>query len=877
VNSNTKIAVAVSAALGACGYGNVAVAQTAPAAAATETGLEEIIVTAQRRTESIQDVPMTIQALSGLQLEQLNVTTIEEAVKLLPNVSVASNGPGMGEIQMRGLSTGFRGGQSASTIAPFSAVALYLDEESMQFPARNADVYFIDMERIEALEGPQGTLYGGSAEGGAVRYITNKPNLDKTEGSVNASYGFTAGGDQNSSASAVLNVPVIPGTLALRAVVYNDRHGGYITNVGSEFVRSAVNDVHAPPADSAQADNYLLAGGATNPVTYSGARLSLLAKFNDDWNLLIAESFQNLEADGSFTQFPIGSDFQTLGAWQDTTFSPEWSKDRYENTAWTLTGKLAGLKVLYTGSYLTRHIDQSMDYTNYTRSANGYYYSCSGGPNSVTANLGGVHNWTPTCYSPVSNWRDQAQNEHTTQELRISTPDDWRIRGLAGIYWEDFIIRDEMDFYYDDIPTCTPTNLANDNNVPCVGTLEMNPAAVYVNNPSVRGENDAFGEDDKRGYKQTAAFASVDFDIIPKVLTVTGGTRYYNYGEFLEGQQFSDTTCTNVPNGTCINGPLFNDHRTDHGFKSRGNITWHITPEAMVYYTFSQGFRPGTFDRSTKAELPLVPGLKCSNGGECQYSKPLEAFPDTLVNNEIGWKSEWLDHRLIVNGSVYHMIWSNVQLGIYDPYDGFGHTTFPVNGPNYAYNGAELQLQGKVTDSLTLTGTGTWNHAWQTNQPCLVSNIPSSPTYNMCITESAKSNGTVGPLFNLLGSKGSVAAFSPDLQFNVRARYDFTLNEYKAFFMADVNYISGMWNQPASYSSGAGVLVPYATTLRYYQPGYSTYDASFGVTRDNWTAELYGTNLSNSDASTFTSSAQYIKSEVPLRPRVLAMKIGYKF
>jgi outer membrane receptor protein involved in Fe transport len=881
---NTKLAFAVSAALGVYAYASHAVAQSVPEAAADTGGLEEIIVTAQRRAQSIQDVPMTIQAISGQQLEQLNVTSIEEAVKLLPNVTIATNGPGSGDIQMRGLSAGFRGGQSAGTISPFPTVALYLDEESMQFPARNADVYFVDMERIEALEGPQGTLYGGSAEAGAIRYITNKPNLDKTEGNAEASYGFTAGGANNSSVNAVLNVPIIPGTLAVRAVIYDDKRGGYITNVYSEFVRSA-NDVDPPPALSATANNASLVGPDSNPVEYQGARLSIAAKFNENWDLLVAQSFQDLDTQGEFTQYPIGSNLQTLGPWQDTAFSPAWDHDHYENTAWTLNGKVGDFSLLYTGSYLDRNINQQNDYSNYTRSGGGYYYSCSGGPNSVTANLHGANaHATPQCFSPVTNWNDQVQNVHETQEFRISTPDDWRLRGLFGAYWENFIIRDQMNFNYDTNPTCTPANLANDATTPCVGTVAMNPAAAYNNNPNVRGDNVAFGEDDKRGYKQTAFFISGDYDIIPKVLTVSAGTRYYNYGEYLEGQQFSDTACTNVANGTCINGPLFNDHRTDHGFKSRANLTWHVTPDAMVYYTFSQGFRPGTFDRSTAIELPLLAtGGKChsslNTGGvpdyvanECQYHKPLEAFPDTLVNQEIGWKSEFFDHHLLINGSAYHMVWSNIQLGIYDPYDGFGNTTFPVNGPTYAYNGMELQLEARVAQGLTISSSGVWNHAWQTNSPCLISNVPTSPTFGECITASTR-----GPLHNLLGVAGSVPAFSPDLQGNLRIRYDWMANDYKMFAMVGGNYVGGMWNQPASYASGAGLLVPYTTTLRYYQSSYDTFDASYGIEKDAWHAELYGTNLSNSDASTFTCSCQYIKTEVPLRPRVVGLKVGFKF
>ena len=156
-------------------------AMAADTAAANTVSLEEVVVTAQRRTENLQDVPITIQAVSGEQLQRLNVTGMAELLKYTPNVTYSGNGePGTGNIFMRGLSSGGSGNQSQSTTAPFPNVALYLDDQSMQFPARNNDVYLVDMERVEILEGPQGTLYGGGAQAGAVRYITNKPKLDQT-------------------------------------------------------------------------------------------------------------------------------------------------------------------------------------------------------------------------------------------------------------------------------------------------------------------------------------------------------------------------------------------------------------------------------------------------------------------------------------------------------------------------------------------------------------------------------------------------------------------------------------------------------------------------------------------------------------------------
>jgi iron complex outermembrane receptor protein len=171
LKTNQKLTAAILAALGAHAGGLYAATGDTDTTASSTT-LEEVIVTAQRRNESIQDVPITIQSISGSQLAQMNVTTFDDVIKLLPNVTISENGPGQGNIYMRGLSAGFAGNQSSASIAPFPNVATYLDEQSLTFPSRNLDVYMIDMERIEVLEGPQGTLFGGGAEAGALRYIT---------------------------------------------------------------------------------------------------------------------------------------------------------------------------------------------------------------------------------------------------------------------------------------------------------------------------------------------------------------------------------------------------------------------------------------------------------------------------------------------------------------------------------------------------------------------------------------------------------------------------------------------------------------------------------------------------------------------------------
>src|ERR1700745_756266 len=194
---NPRVSRAVAAILSAhAAHAWAAAGPTGEATPTESAGLGEVIVTAQRRVENLQDVPITIQALTGETLNKLNVQTFDEFIQYLPNVTQSNQGPAQGEIFMRGLS-GVGGSQGGATTGAFPAVAVYLDEQSGQLPGRNLDIYSVDLERIEVLEGPQGTLFGGGALSGVLRYITNKPKIDVTEGSLEAGYGVTAHGDPN--------------------------------------------------------------------------------------------------------------------------------------------------------------------------------------------------------------------------------------------------------------------------------------------------------------------------------------------------------------------------------------------------------------------------------------------------------------------------------------------------------------------------------------------------------------------------------------------------------------------------------------------------------------------------------------------------------
>ncbi|HLY53605.1 MAG TPA: TonB-dependent receptor, partial [Steroidobacteraceae bacterium] len=282
---NAKCAAAVAAILGT----RMGAALGADQPASTEAGpqpggIAEVVVTAQRRAENAQDVPIAMQAFTGETLKELNVSSFDDLLRYLPNVTAPSSGPGQDQVFMRGLSAGSVATQSGGSISGFPNVAIYLDEQSGQLPGRNLDVYAADLERVEVLEGPQGTLFGAGAQAGVIRYITNKPKLNTTEASVSAGYGTTAGGDPNSDVTAVLNLPVITDSLAVRLVAYDDRHGGYINNVPSTFTRQPSDiGIHygnypagcAPgtcqvPPGSPVINNAALVANAINPVTWEG-------------------------------------------------------------------------------------------------------------------------------------------------------------------------------------------------------------------------------------------------------------------------------------------------------------------------------------------------------------------------------------------------------------------------------------------------------------------------------------------------------------------------------------------------------------------------------------------------------------------------------
>ena len=858
MNSNWKLSCAIATVLGLVAGEDT---RASDQAAASSEKLAEIVVTAQRRSENLQDVPISIQVLTSETLTQLSVSTFDDFVRYLPNVTSSGLGPGQSDLYMRGLASTPQSLPGSGITDSFPSVALYLDEQSVQLPGRNLDIYAADLERIEVLEGPQGTLFGAGAQGGVIRYITNKPKLNRTEGRLGAGYATTSHGDDSRNIEAMINLPLIDDKLAVRGVIYDDKRGGYIRNIPGTFTRSnddvgiaylfggtlSGNTVITPgtvPPGSPSINNDASVGDAINPVVYKGLRMSALYQIDQDWSALLVHSYQKMRADGVFSQTVETAAGQTLPDLSTQQYNPSTDFDKFNNTSLTINGRIDQLKVIYTGGYLSRTIDQVQDYTNYSRGKYAAYYQCIL-PGSPFVNYYATNPGNPgACFSPSATWRDHARNTHQSHELRVSTPDEWRVRTVGGVFWEDYKIQDETDFNYMD-PEAGFNPIAP-------------PTGATVVNPGPRNAHTSFFNDITRGYKQTAAFASIDVDVVPKTLTITAGMRYYNIKDYAVGAKVGAFGCRPggiyssdpVPN-PCVDGysavnlDALNLRHKYTGLKSRANISWKITPDLLVYYTWSQGFRPGGYNRGAAniASSSPVYGL---------YNTPLAYAPDTLTNKEIGWKTSWLDHRVQFDGAIFQENWKNVQIALYDP-GILGNLIFTTNGPDYRVRGVEIQLAALVTTGLTLMGSAAWNSSDLTNAPVLIGN-----------------DGK--PLaVNPFGQTGTPLSNSPPFAGNLRARYEFNVGDYGAFVQI------GGTHQGHSYSTTDRLSTDLrGKSIAYDQPGYSTLDGSVGISRDAWAAQIYGQNLTDTRAG-FLTFATFVKSQTVIRPRTIGLSFTYKF
>jgi len=611
-----------------------------PAHAQQTTTLEEVVVTAQKRTENLQQVPLSIQAIGTEKLEELNIADFDDYVKFLPSVSYQTFGPGFALVYMRGVASGGDGNHSG----PLPSVGVYLDEQPITTITGALDLHLYDVARVEALAGPQGTLYGASSQAGTLRIITNKPDPS----GFSAGYGIEGntvnGGDMGYLAEGYANIP-LGEKAAIRLVGWARKDAGYIDNIA--YQRTWFGCSQVAPVEDCTTDSTPLAKKDFNQVDTFGARAALRIDLNDNWTVTPSVMAQSMEADGVF-----GFD-QTLGDFKTAHVYPDYTKDKWWQAALTVEGKIANLDVVYAGAYLDRKIDSELDYSDYSYfydAEGSYYYSqyitdADGNPTI------GQYIWGEDGFKKISH------------ELRVSTPSDKRVRGVVGLFWQRQT-HDILQRYLVD---------------------DLNPDYW------VTGWSDTIWlTQQQRVDRDEAIFGEVSFDITEK-LTATGGLRFYSFDNTLEGffgygdwgwSSTGEAQCNNLGLTETYRGApcKYLDKRTkDSDSIGKVNLTYRITDDHMVYATWSEGFRPGGINR--RGTLP-----------------PYAA--DTLTNYELGWKTTWADGRLRFNGAVFQEAWDDFQFALL----GQNGLTEIKNAAQAEILGAEMDLTWAVTDNFMVSG-----------------------------------------------------------------------------------------------------------------------------------------------------------------------------
>jgi len=791
-----------------------------------------IVVTATKTEEiDLQEAAVTVQAIDQKAMIEMNIGNFDDLRNNVPSLNAASRGPGQQTIFLRGMAvqpitvllSGAQGTQPN--------VALYLDEQPVTAPGRNMDVYATDLQRIEVLPGPQGTLFGASSQAGTIRYITNKPRLNEFDAGFTGMGSFTKDGEFNSSGEGYLNIPFGTKTAA-RLAFYNVNYGGYIDNVRGEFTldpevnpESAVSlDTLGEDATFETVDNNDLVEDNFNDSFYKGLRAGVYHEFNLDWNLLVQNTFQELGADGVFDFDP------DIGDLKVSRFFPDELRDKFNQTSWTVNGRLAMLDLVYTGAYLYREVEQTVDYTGYNNAgAFIEYYTCTYDNPDYIVNYDIDPRFITDvrqCLDPTKGTQIKQDHTRNTQEFRVSTPADNRWRFVGGFFYDNYELETQDDFIY----AATPE----------LGFAPNAPIATAVSiNEETRPPGVAFFNDITRTEEQYAFFGEFSFQIIPDMLTATVGARAYNIESDFEGS-------SNFANGIFLGsedsveaGPGGRDFDITGGHTpepleqddviTKFNLAYEPNDALLFYFTRSEGFRPGGWNRGG--------GIPSANPEFPTVSATFET--DDVTNWELGWKTLLFGNSLRVNGSTYFIEWEDMQVSRFDP-ENVSILTFIENSADSEIFGIEADFAWRATPNFTLYGAVSYND-----------------------TELDSVDAQVIELAPV----GSQLPLVPEIQGHLRGRYERSLNVDWADF--GFVQVSGKFVDH-SFSS-------LVAEERRRQAGYSIFNASAGFSRGTWTVEGFVENFTDKRAELFINTQDDIPRITTNRPLTAGIRVSYRF
>jgi iron complex outermembrane receptor protein len=798
-----------------------------------------IIITATKREENLENVPISVQVLGARKLDQLNISNFEQYTKQLPSVTFQTAQPGFTTVYMRGIATG---GDDSNHSGSLPTVGSYLDEQPITTIDGTLDVHIYDIARIESLAGPQGTLYGASSEAGTIRIITNKPELGVTTGRVDSEINSVDHGGVGGKLEGMINLP-IGDRIAFRAVGFYEHDAGYIDNVFGQVTLcgdptfDSDGNVNGCVHNGVHFDNSKFVKKNFNDVDTYGGRAALKIDLDDNWTVIPTFMYQNTKAHGVFFEDEGQGDLQTV------RFQPEIAKDHFWQAALTIEGKIANFfDVTYAGAYMDRPRFTTSDYTDYTVAYDNSYES-----------YGGLANYF--------NFRDNAGNiinprQHITatddfkkmsHELRVATPADQPVRALVGAFYQDQKNHIFQDYLVDDLAT----NLS----VPGYsGTLWLT--------------------NQRREDKDWALFGEANWDIT-RTVTLTGGLRFYRFDNTLYGfagfgpEPNAAGSHTGVDRCLPVvedpNSPLFGLHdptvpyatgnsglaipcynvadigangqavprrSTGSGHIHRLNVQWKPHENLMFYATWSKGFRPGGINRQ-----PETP----------PYA------PDFLTNYEAGWKMTFSGSRFRWNGAVYHQIWSGFQFGYLGP----NSLTVIQNGRDAKVDGVESDIN-YIAGGLSLSAAAAYTNAKTSGNIC----------HDAIVVDPAPDCSGADDF--IVVPSGSRLAITPKLKATATGRYAWPMWTGKAHIQGAVTY----------QSSALSELRPDAEAITGKIKASTLVDLFLGYDWSRYSAELFATNVfdERNQLSRFVvcSICTQVKI-VPGRPRTIGLRLGAHF
>ena len=811
--------------------------------------VEEVVVTARKKTESLQDVPLSVSALRESSLEEKGISVFEDYLLQLPSVTAGGSGPGTSTIYIRGLASTTPNLTTAGVAGLAPNVSFYLDEQPLAQPGRNLDVYAADMARIEVLAGPQGTLFGASSQAGVVRMITNKPVQGETSGNVEFETRFMPEGDMGSKLELVGNMPLGDSTAA-RVVAYRDKKGGYIDQVegsldvsqSARFRSAGTVRENGLPVSSSRAGFQAGAdlSGVTlkqaagivkedaNELTYEGFRASVAHVINDNWDALATVAQQTIEADGVFFVDP------NLGDLEIQRYTEDKIEDEYDNMSLTLEGSIGDLEVVYAGAYTDRTTEQMVDYTDYLFVGQYLpYYICDYYVTYTKNAPGNVP--TGTCGAPNLLVDSTTNLEVTSHEFRINTDINEKTSLTAGVFMSDTELTELNLFNY-------PSSVDNDITYAANYALTDTSVSGVINNASpgwysagpfsepVIFFNDIRRTDDQRGVFGELSFATSD------TTELSIGARWYDIKVDFEGsanssfyngfgapdtQQFGSNLSAQYAPGNSNGYP---DKAETDGVIGKVTYSWKPNDDSMYYVTWSEGFRPGLLNR---------PAGRTNSDGS--YTVPATIDSDEITNYEFGWKSVLRDGQLRFNGSVFMVDVTGLQSTIFDP---------SIVNLFFSDNAADAEIMGLEGDFIYFTESG----------------LVLSGAFSFLDTEITES---LVPTSDVI--VGQELAFAPGIQANVSAR--------KEWGMEGGN--TGYWQAQvtASDRSYSDIMAP----NRAQQDSYSLTNLRAGVSNDDWYAEVYVDNAFDERAeisNTFVFDRQRIAI---VRPLTVGLRYKLKF